>query len=321
MRRVEVDGRRATFRRARRTSCGSRRAAALAAGQVFRVSVRYRGVPRTVVGSPIAFGEPYGFLHTRRRRSSSAAEPDAASTWFPCNDHPSDKATYTFRITVPEGLTRRSPTARLVDRATRRGRTTFVWNEDSPMASYLATVDIGRWKVKTAHAAAAIPETVAVDPRLARQAQHAVRYFFDTHRRGRPTSEATVFGPYPFELDRGDRRRRASRRPARLRARDADPAGLLPAIREHARRSPTSWRTSGSATACRCAAGRTSGSTRASRRTPSGCGSSTTAPRHCARRSSARVHDAGRGPVLEGRDRQPAARTRCSPSPSTTAGR
>ena len=35
---------------------------------------------------------------------SSPGEPDGAATWFPVNDHPLDKASYTFKVTVPAGL-------------------------------------------------------------------------------------------------------------------------------------------------------------------------------------------------------------------------
>ena len=38
----------------------------------------------------------------RRRRRRRATH--VAATWFPVNDHPSDKATYTFTVTVPRGL-------------------------------------------------------------------------------------------------------------------------------------------------------------------------------------------------------------------------
>ena len=31
-------------------------------------------------------------------------QPHVASSWYPVNDHPSDKASYDFRITVPAGL-------------------------------------------------------------------------------------------------------------------------------------------------------------------------------------------------------------------------
>ena len=33
-----------------------------------------------------------------------AGQPEVAATWYPVNDHPLDKASYTFHITVPEGL-------------------------------------------------------------------------------------------------------------------------------------------------------------------------------------------------------------------------
>ena len=33
------------------------------------------------------------------------SEPEGASTWYPVNDHPSDKATYTFHLDVPDGTT------------------------------------------------------------------------------------------------------------------------------------------------------------------------------------------------------------------------
>ena len=32
------------------------------------------------------------------------SEPDGSATWFPVSDHPTDKATYSFDITVPDGL-------------------------------------------------------------------------------------------------------------------------------------------------------------------------------------------------------------------------
>jgi hypothetical protein len=38
--------------------------AGIADGSTFTVNVRYAGVPETIVGSPIVFGSPYGFIHT-----------------------------------------------------------------------------------------------------------------------------------------------------------------------------------------------------------------------------------------------------------------
>ncbi|MEV7018306.1 M1 family metallopeptidase [Streptomyces sp. NPDC093991] len=72
-----------------------------------------------------------------------ANQADAAHLVFPCNDHPSDKAMFTFRITVPEGHTAVAnglPTA--VDRAP--GTTTWSYRTRNPMATELAQVSIGR---------------------------------------------------------------------------------------------------------------------------------------------------------------------------------
>jgi aminopeptidase N len=195
VRSVKVDGARAAFRR----SGGELQvtpAAAVAAGQVFTVAVRYRGVPRTIARSPIAFGEPYGFLHTPDGEFV-AAEPDGADTWFPCSDHPSDKATFTFRITVPAG-SRAVANGRLVSTSRRGGRRTFVWREDSPMATYLATVDTGRWLIRHGRTKGGVPVTVAVDPKIAAyRARRTARFFLRMSARI-VDYEAKVFGPYPF---------------------------------------------------------------------------------------------------------------------------
>jgi aminopeptidase N len=195
VRRVRVDGTRATFRRAGAELRITPRAPP-AAGQAFTVTVRYRGVPRTITKSPIAFGEPYGFLHTPDGQFV-AAEPDAAHTWFPGNDHPRDKATFTFRVTVPKG-SRAVANGRLISVQRRGKRRTFVWREDAPMATYLATVDTGRWLMRRGRTRGGVPVTVAVDPRIApRRVRRTARYFLRTTARI-VDYESSVFGPYPF---------------------------------------------------------------------------------------------------------------------------
>jgi aminopeptidase N len=166
----------------------------------FVAQVRYGGVPQTIVGSPIVFGSPYGFLHTEDG-NFIGAEPNEASSWFPSNDHPIDKATYVFRITVPEGVSAVA-NGRLVWSRTRHGKSTFVWYEDSPMASYLTTFDTGHWVIRRGRTASGIPEYVAADPVLppvtvGTTTVDAVDFFYDT------SAEAVdflsqYFGPYPF---------------------------------------------------------------------------------------------------------------------------
>jgi aminopeptidase N len=159
--------------------------------------VTYGGIPETIVGSPIVFGSPYGFLHTGDGQFVGA-EPNGASTWFPSNDHPSDKATYVWRITVPEGVSAVA-NGRLEWQVTEDGKSTFVWSEDSPMATYLTTVDTGNWVIRTGRTPGGVPEFVAADPVLPQPSPgvDAVDFFFDT------SAEAVdflsqYFGPYPF---------------------------------------------------------------------------------------------------------------------------
>jgi aminopeptidase N len=162
----------------------------------FEVAVDYGGIPQTIVGSPIVFGSPYGFLHTEDG-AFVGSEPNAQSTWMPLSDHPSDKATWTFRVTVPEGKSVVS-NGRLVSQETQSGKTTFTWDEPLPMATYLATVDIGDWIIKSGRTPGGTPSTVAVDPVLLAGQPTAVDFFYDT------TAEVTdlwseMFGPYPFD--------------------------------------------------------------------------------------------------------------------------
>ena len=60
------------------------------------------------------------------------------------NDHPIDKASYTFVVTAPADL-QVVANGRLLARKRHGAKRTWVWNAPEPMASYLATVDIGRF--------------------------------------------------------------------------------------------------------------------------------------------------------------------------------
>ena len=133
-----------------------------------------------------------------------AAQPNGASTWFPCVDHPSVKSTYRFSITtdagylavcngVPSGHRRRS------------SREQWDWELTAPVPAYLATVQIGRYQLTELSAGSrrrpltpqrqvASPVFMAVSPALKRQAQGALALqnemmaCFERH-----------YGPYPYE--------------------------------------------------------------------------------------------------------------------------
>ena len=118
-------------------------ASPLAAGTAFSVEIAYSGSPQTI-DDP---GAPFSTLGWRQEGDViyTASEPSGSMTWFPSNNHPTDKATYQIRITVPEGITAAS-NGLLVDEVTESGRTTYTWQMDDLMATYLAAVYIGEFE-------------------------------------------------------------------------------------------------------------------------------------------------------------------------------
>ncbi|MEV6736913.1 M1 family metallopeptidase [Streptomyces sp. NPDC051104] len=188
---VEVNGRPARFTRQgdeiRITPRG-----VLPKGRDFTVAVTYGGIPQPL-GGPIVFGSKYGWMKTADG-VFVACEPNAASTWFPSSDHPSDKATYDIRIKAPKGLTAVS-NGRLISTYDKGDQTVTHWRESKPMATYLATATIGKFDVRTGKTPSGIPIYVAIDPVL--KNSNSVDVYA-------VTAEATdywskVFGAYPFE--------------------------------------------------------------------------------------------------------------------------
>jgi aminopeptidase N len=194
---VSVDGDKATFQR-RAQELMITPAHGLDKGKDFTVVVKYAGTPHTVVNSPIVFGAPYGWIYTTDG-AFVGCEPNAASTWYPSNDHPSDKATFTFDISVPKG-TKVVANGDLKSQKTNGDMSTFVWDETSPMATYLATIDIGKWVFHKTKTAGGIPEFTAVDPDLEAEVeqQKSVQLFGDI-----TDYWQKLFGKYAFSSTGG----------------------------------------------------------------------------------------------------------------------
>lgn len=184
--RVTVNGAAAAYRRSGQELIITPRTP-LAARQRFRVVVEYRGTPRPRNHPRLG---RYGWIPTRDG-AITPSEPDGTPTWLPVNDHPSDKATYRFRVTVPRRLD--VVANGLPGPVRHRGATsTYTWHERHPMASYLAFIGIGKFDVKRGKVGT-IPVITAVDPRFRR---HHARLHKATIAATRWA--ASVFGPYPF---------------------------------------------------------------------------------------------------------------------------
>ncbi|MDH6237792.1 M1 family metallopeptidase [Cryobacterium sp. CG_9.6] len=161
-------------------------ATTLQAGVSFEILVRYRGAPHPVRS---AWGE-VGWEELDDGVLVSG-QPIGAQTWFPCNDHPSNKATYRISVSCESGYTVIS-NGTLVSQSARSGRTSWTFYVREPVATYLATVAIGRYRRRDL---AASP----VAQSLFFPADHSSEVATDFGRLGEMiTFFSDRFGPYPF---------------------------------------------------------------------------------------------------------------------------
>lgn len=164
-------------------------ASTIAAGDPFTINVYYFGQPEPL---PLAMLGEIGWLQ-RNGGILVVSQPVGAATWFPANDHPQDKATYTIRITVPRPYVAASNGLLAEVIETETGRT-YVWEVINPMASYLATVAIDQFEVRTQEGPGGLPILNFIGVELPIEAVEALER----------TPEMIEFleariGPYPFE--------------------------------------------------------------------------------------------------------------------------
>lgn len=186
--RVTVNGKPATTRR-HGTELVVQPQRQLARGDRFETTVGYAGVPQLLTD---ADGSHEGWFRTDDG-ALALGEPVGSMAWFPCDDHPSDKATYDLTMSVPDGLSVVS-NGELAGTASAAGRTAFHWHTAEPMATYLATVGIGHYDVTRSRTPGGLPLYVAVDPRSDDAATAAALKRLPQIL----TWESGLFGPYPL---------------------------------------------------------------------------------------------------------------------------
>ena len=164
-------------------------ASALEEGDSFTVSITYAGRPHGTSGS-VQWSDGWNY---RRDRVIVASEPGGSSSWYPVNDHPLDKATYDFTVTVPEPYVAVA-NGELVSTSEQDGMITYEWAMRQPMASYLTSMQIDELVLST--------QGSEGDPRIRNyfpvgteneaaeifQYQDEMLAYFET-----------VFGEYPFD--------------------------------------------------------------------------------------------------------------------------
>lgn len=165
---------------------------AIGNGETFSVEVNYNGAPEQITS--VAIPVPTGWV-IFDGGSFVLSEPDGAANYYPVNDHPLDKAAYTFRVTVPEAfeVAANGVLEQTIDNG---DSTTYVFEARDPMASYLTTVNIEEgFNITTQTGPDGLPirnyfaEGISEELLEPFSLQAEMLTFF-----------SEIFGPYPFEV-------------------------------------------------------------------------------------------------------------------------
>ena len=191
---VRVAGAAATFRYdvADATELIVTPSAALAKDQPFEVVVDYADIPSQVKVDNIQ-------VWTRTPTGGvSIGQPRSAETWYPSNDHPSDKATYTVSAAVPDGYVALS-NGTLTKTAERPGWTRWQWRTQRPMTTYLPFIALGKFQFTATTSPRGLPYYTAYDESLGAMLPIAKRSIDRTAEVVDFFASTSRFGPYPFE--------------------------------------------------------------------------------------------------------------------------
>lgn len=161
-------------------------AAPLPPGAAFTVTIRY-------AGSPKPLRTPWGEVGFEELEEGVlvAGQPNGASSWFPCDDHPSSKASYRIQISAESPYLVLS-NGELVSKRARAGRTTWTFELPEPTATYLITLQIGPY-VSVEYPKAPVPMRAVLPARLKRN------FAVDFDKQPQMMRLFTkLFGPYPL---------------------------------------------------------------------------------------------------------------------------
>lgn len=138
---VAVNGRRPAHYTASGGKLRIRLGAPLPSGSAMSIVVRYGGSPRPIrtVWGEVGFEE-------LTNGALVAGQPNGSPSWFPCDDHPSSKASYRIAISTDSPYYAVAP-GELVSRRVRAGQTVWTYDMPDPTSTYLATIQIGAYEM------------------------------------------------------------------------------------------------------------------------------------------------------------------------------
>ena len=138
----------------------------------------------------------------------SQGEPEFTRYWYPCHDHPDDKATSETLITVPEGNVVVS-NGRLLSKGKAEGEpgwVTFHWKEDVPHSTYLTSFAAGRFGMTEEEAEGVVlqyyfPESKRADaPRLFGMTPDMLKVFESLTRTKYPYEKYSQIAVHDFMI-------------------------------------------------------------------------------------------------------------------------
>ena len=157
---VEVDGAKAKVARDGEHEVVITPAKPVAKDAEFTTRVRYAGVPEKT--SENGLGET-GWQISSSGGAFAAGEPHSATSWYPANDTPRDKATFKLDARVPKEWSVISNGVE--DPATPDGDwLTYHWTEPTRIATYLTTIGIDKWTYERSQLPSGVPVVSAYAP-------------------------------------------------------------------------------------------------------------------------------------------------------------
>ncbi|MBF6171663.1 M1 family metallopeptidase [Nocardia blacklockiae] len=153
-------------------------------GLPFTVTVEYSGIQEDHAGA--------GWTLSPSGGAFVAGQPHSATTWYPLNDTPLDKATFALTVTVPQEWQVISNGLRVQDAVT-NGTRTARWETRHPTLGYLTTVAIDHLEFLERHRADGTPLVSAFAPDAVghRDLEERLPEVLDFLE--------SLYGPYPFE--------------------------------------------------------------------------------------------------------------------------
>jgi aminopeptidase N len=183
---VSVNGKRAAHFACRDRKLRIRLSSKLASGAAMSIIVHYHGSPRPLrsLWGDVGFEE-------LTNGALVAGQPNGAASWFPCDDHPSAKASFLIQISADDPY-RVVANGRLVSRRPRAAQTEWTYEQPEPTSTYLITLQIGIYEM-TRLGTAPVQMRAALPERLRRE-------FYEDFARQPEMMELFVelFGPYPL---------------------------------------------------------------------------------------------------------------------------